>query len=118
MIGSSTDAQEQSNSVVCSNGDCHNSYSALQLPITLRLPPWLHRRSSRSSSPTSSNSSTGMGARIAQLRNAFGLDDSEELYGQFSCAHTWPRWGAQFLQVCSARVAAAAGLHGTGTAAC
>jgi hypothetical protein len=40
-----------------------------------------------------------MGARIVQLRNAFGLDDSEELYGQFSCAHTRPRWGAQFLQV-------------------
>ncbi|KAF6255873.1 hypothetical protein COO60DRAFT_168881 [Scenedesmus sp. NREL 46B-D3] len=39
-----------------------------------------------------------MAARVAQLRNAFGLDDSEELYGQFSCAHTRPRWGAQFLQ--------------------
>lgn len=37
--------------------------------------------------------------RIVQLRNAFGLDDSEELYGQFSCAHTRPRWGSQFLQV-------------------
>jgi hypothetical protein len=118
MIGSSTDAQEQSNSVICSNEDCHNSYSALQLPITLRLPPWLHRRSSRSSSPASSSSSAGMGARIAQLRNAFGLDDSEELYGQFSCAHTRPRWGAQFLQVGSLLVAAAVGLHGNGSAAC
>ncbi|WIA29864.1 hypothetical protein OEZ86_012333 [Tetradesmus obliquus] len=39
-----------------------------------------------------------MGARIAQLRTAFGLDEGEELYGQFSCAHTRPRWGAQFLQ--------------------
>jgi hypothetical protein len=46
-----------------------------------------------------------MGARIAQLRNAFGLDDSEELYGQFSCAHTRPRWGAQFLQVGSVAAA-------------
>lgn len=58
------------------------------------LPSWLQRRSRRRSSNSSS-----MGARIAQLRTAFGLDEGEELYGQFSCAHTRPRWGAQFLQV-------------------
>jgi hypothetical protein len=97
MRHSSIDASSSLNSVSGSNEDSNNN-PPLQVPVTLHLPAWLHRRRS-GTSPTSISSSGGMNTRIAQLRNAFGLDDSEELYGQFSCAHTRPRWGAQFLQV-------------------